>query len=38
MKIERRHRRHALTLASQLPDGQGVVLAVLVYGARESRP
>jgi hypothetical protein len=29
MKIETWHRRHALTLASQLPDGRGDALAVL---------
>ena len=29
MKIEQWHRRHALTLASMLPDGQGDALAVL---------
>jgi hypothetical protein len=29
MKIETWHRRHALTIASQLPDGKGDALAVL---------
>jgi hypothetical protein len=29
MKIERWHRRHALMIASQLPDGKGDALAVL---------
>jgi hypothetical protein len=29
MKIEHWHRRHALTLASQLPDGRDDALAVL---------
>ena len=29
MKIEQWHRRHALMLASQLPDGKGDALAVL---------
>jgi hypothetical protein len=29
MKIEQWHRRHALTLASQLPDGHDDALAVL---------
>jgi hypothetical protein len=29
MKIETWHRRHALTLASQLPDDRGDALAVL---------
>ena len=29
MKIETWHRRHALTLASQLPDGRDDALAVL---------
>ena len=29
MKIEQWHRRHALMIASQLPDGKGDALAVL---------
>jgi hypothetical protein len=29
MKIEQRHRRHALMIASQLPDGKGGAPAVL---------